>query len=612
LREAAVPRVQTLIEQALDYLRRNDTAPAENLLAQALAQDPQHCDTLHLYGQMRRVQNRFAEAEDFYRRALAIEPERAELHHHLGQLLVLTGRLDEAMASLREAIRLKPHFADAHLELGLALSRLERFADAEACYREVLRLQPNLLAAKQALSATLISLKRPKEAEAIARGALAQARSDPLHFATLEHNLAIALSEQRRYDEALVWFNQAQTIAPGLPRADYNRANTLQAMGRFGDAEGAYRQAVLRDPLDLKAHHSLNQLLYRLGRKDFLESYDTAATIYPQSPVLPTEKARLLFLADRYEEACEYFGRALSLAPDDLAASSGLASTFARLKEFDKAAATFERLTNLRPDDAQLRCSFADCLLRAGDWARALEEAEAAMARDPYYQSALALWGTALRGLDDPREQDLNDYDALVRISELEPPPGFSNMADFNAAIETYLATLHLDVREHINQTSRLGTKTLGTLFGAGHDLVERLKLRIDEAVSAYIARMKSNSDHPLFARKTDGFEYWGSWSTRLKDQGFHVNHVHPRGWISSAYYVAVPDAVADDGARQGWLKFGEPPFDAGLPDAIRRAVKPVPGQLVLFPSYMWHGTVPFHSAQTRTTIAFDVVPAAK
>ena len=33
------------------------------------------------------------------------------------------------------------------------------------------------------------------------------------------------------------------------------------------------------------------------------------------------------------------------------------------------------------------------------------------------------------------------------------------------------------------------------------------------------------------------------------------------------------------------------------------------PGRLVLFPSYMWHGTIPFHDAQPRTTIAFDVVP---
>ena len=30
---------------------------------------------------------------------------------------------------------------------------------------------------------------------------------------------------------------------------------------------------------------------------------------------------------------------------------------------------------------------------------------------------------------------------------------------------------------------------------------------------------------------------------------------------------------------------------------------------LVLFPSYFWHGTVPFVSDQPRLTVAFDAVP---
>jgi ectoine hydroxylase-related dioxygenase (phytanoyl-CoA dioxygenase family) len=78
-------------------------------------------------------------------------------------------------------------------------------------------------------------------------------------------------------------------------------------------------------------------------------------------------------------------------------------------------------------------------------------------------------------------------------------------------------------------------------------------------------------------------------------------------GWISSCYYVGLPAVVADENAQQGWIKFGEPNFKSGL--AIRRAIQPQAGRLVLFPSYMWHGTIPFRSSEKRTTIAFDVVP---
>jgi hypothetical protein len=121
---------------------------------------------------------------------------------------------------------------------------------------------------------------------------------------------------------------------------------------------------------------------------------------------------------------------------------------------------------------------------------------------------------------------------------------------------------------------------------------------------------MPRDEAHPLTGRRGAGFVFAGSWSSRLGDRGFHANHVHPEGWISSCYYVAVPDAVLDPSAKQGWIKFGEPSFKIAMQDTVRRTVQPVPGRLVLFPSYMWHGTNPFHAATARTTIAFDAVPA--
>jgi hypothetical protein len=182
-------------------------------------------------------------------------------------------------------------------------------------------------------------------------------------------------------------------------------------------------------------------------------------------------------------------------------------------------------------------------------------------------------------------------------------------MESFNAELNAYLDRIHPTTREYLAQSLRNGTQTPDRLFGAGHDLVERLQRRIREAIARYIADMKPDDKHPLLSRRARAFDYTGSWSSRLRDCGFHTNHVHPEGWISSCYYVALPPAVEDTKARQGWIKFGEPALDVTLKDPIRRAIQPKPGRLVLFPSYMWHGTVPFHDAHPRTTIAFDVVP---
>ena len=262
------------------------------------------------------------------------------------------------------------------------------------------------------------------------------------------------------------------------------------------------------------------------------------------------------------------------------------------------AMAAFDRLLAGETADADLYGCAAEAALLGGDPAKAAHLCERALALDATDQIALASLSIAWRLMADERDETLSGYDSLIRSFELEPPEGFSSMDDFNAELNAWLDSVHPDTREYLNQSLRGGTQTPDQIFGKGHELVEKLRVRIDEAVGRYIAEMKEDGSHPFLSRRARDFGYSGSWSSRLRDCGFHVNHIHPEGWISSCYYVAVPKAVEDQQQRQGWIKFGEPSFEVPLKDAIRRAIQPRPGRLVLFPSYMWHGTIPFHDAQ--------------
>jgi hypothetical protein len=94
-----------------------------------------------------------------------------------------------------------------------------------------------------------------------------------------------------------------------------------------------------------------------------------------------------------------------------------------------------------------------------------------------------------------------------------------------------------------------------------------------------------------------------GSWSVRLTQGGFHEPHIHNEGWLSSAFYVSLPQSA---GSRAGWLTIGEPQSVLGLDMQPRRVVEPRRGRLILFPSYLWHGTIPALPGE-RLTIAFDV-----
>lgn len=601
---------QPVLIQALDALNRNELVAAETALDQVLRAIPDEPDALQLLGLVRRAQNRPGDAEALYRQSLAARPAQPNVHHNLGNLLFAMGRSEEAAACQREAVRLKPNYVEAHYQLGLALHRLQQFDEAVAAFRTALRYQPNYMFGLQAMAASLSEGGKPKEAEAVLRRALQMGSKNPRQIAALQHNLGVALRMQRRYGEALALLDQAQAAVPDMPLADYNRAVTFEEMHRPDEAIYFYQQAIARDPLNVKAHHAMNQLLYRYGRDtEFLKSYDDAALLYPDQGALPLDKAMFLFFTSRFDEAREHFERAEKLLPDHVTPLTGLGMVHARQGDFGKAIDWHEKAAKLEPENSGAWTNFSETLIRAGEHKRAVQAAEEALAINPDNQYTLALWGTALRALNDGREEVLNDYESMVQAFDIEPPEGYSDIESFNRDLDTYLDRLHADKREYLAQSLRGGTQTPEDIFGKGHVLVDKLQERIDEAVARYIAGMKDDAEHPLFKRRRAGFSYTGSWSVRLRDCGFHANHVHPKGWISSAYYIALPETVADAQKKEGWIKFGEPDFDAPYPDAVKRAIQPRPGRLVLFPSYMWHGTIPFHSPANRTTIAFDAVP---
>ena len=570
------------IQQAANLVRQRQWPEAEAVLSQLLASHPGEPDGLQLLGLVRENQDRLAEAEPLFRQSLALRPKQPHVQVHLGRILAQTGRHAEAIEQLQSAGRAQPDLVDAFVILAQVQFTTGDLAGAEANYRSALRLNPASQVTLLGLGVLLNQMRRPAEAEPFLRTA-AENTSRP---------------------------------APWQAKVAASLGLSLDMQGKSAEAASAWRRAIALDPANVDAHRELNALLYRMGKaEDFLASYEEAARRLPPSHTaergaLLLQKGGFLIDAERFEEARDCFAQVAGIAPNSAGPQNGLAAAYAGLGRLDDAIVAYETSLRLQPEDMGTRIRLACVLLQADDAKRALRLTEEVMPARPLDQAALAVHELALRANDDPRAQRLADYEHHIQIFDLDPPQGFSTMADFNAALNAHLDTLHTDLREHVDQTLRHGTQTAPSLLRGRNPLLIALRQRIDEAVAAYIAGMPRDESHPLTGRRGNGFAFAGSWSSRLHDCGFHANHVHPKGWISSCYYVAVPDAALDQSAKQGWIKFGEPSFAAVLRDPVRRAIQPVPGRLVLFPSYMWHGTIPFRAAAARTTIAFDAIPA--
>lgn len=584
------------LHHAMALARGRRPGPAETILLRVLDLAPEHPDALQLLGMIARKAGRHAEAVAFFNRSLAVAPAQPHVHNNLGNSLVDLGDSGGAIQTYRAALRLAPAYDEARVNLAIALLAAGDAADACATLAPVLRRDPRNASAWAIEGQARRALGEFESAITAFRTALTLR---PDHAATL-HNLGVALRLAARPDEALPLLRRAIEVDPARPEIAYTLGHCLQDLGQIDTAILAYQRAIALRPTDRQAHRSLSGLLWRQGRTDtWLASYRSALAH------AAADQGLLCDLADRLLLAGDAASAATLLAPHAEGAGPELHYQLGRahwsLGQADTALARFDAAPGFAP--AVREAARARIILDRP--AEALTQLAPLLAENPLDQQALALQGLGWRLTGDPRESWLHDAERLISASLLSPPGG--DVASFNVRLDAALTPLHRDQRYPLEQTLRGGTQTSDDLFALPDPLIATVRSMIEARVKAWIAALPEDPTHPFLRRNTGRFAFSGSWSVRLRTTGFHENHIHPEGWISACYYVALPDAVARD--QQGWLKFGESGLRLGARERISRMVRPEPGLLVLFPSYFYHGTVPFDDAGHRTTIAFDIVP---
>ncbi|WP_199502928.1 putative 2OG-Fe(II) oxygenase [Qipengyuania sp. YIM B01966] len=239
-------------------------------------------------------------------------------------------------------------------------------------------------------------------------------------------------------------------------------------------------------------------------------------------------------------------------------------------------------------------------LLRFGRADEAATLLEPHIARDHRH----LLWpylSLAWRSIGDPRGHWLEGTPELVGVYDLG-----ARITAIPGLVD-HLRSLHFATAQPLDQSVRGGTQTDGNLLLRDDPPIRALRAVLLETVASHIASLPAAvPDHPTLLPRRQPLRIAGSWSVRLTDGGYHTDHIHGRGWFSSALYLVVPDLeAAGQDTHAGWLSLGE---SRDLVPALApvRLVEPRLGRLVLFPSTMWHGTRPF-AAGERMTVAFDI-----
>jgi tetratricopeptide (TPR) repeat protein len=425
-----------------------------------------------------------------------------------------------------------------------------------------------------------------------------------------QHNIAAVLGDLRRFAEAKAATERAFARGTDAPETWLVHARALVGLGELDAAEAAFEEALARRGDYADAHRDLAQLVWmRTGDAGAaLRRLDGAIARAPGALALRLVRAKGLEFVGDLAGAAAAVEAGLRVNPGDVALRLAAAHVAGLRGQVEEAAEHAAVAAAVAPSDPAVAAALCAAWLGLGAAAEAAQLAEAMRARAPHNQMAWALQATAWRLVGDPRWRALWDFDRTVRSFVIPTPAGWTDLPAYLADLRGALLELHGELRTHpLEQSLRGGSQTTQNLQMSEHPALRAFFEVIDTPLRQYITSLEREGG-PLQARNTGGWRVKGAWSVRLRPGGSHVDHVHTEGWISSAFYVEVPTAV-DGPDRQGWLRFGQPPFPTRPALEAGLFVKPAPGSLVLFPSYLWHGTVPFVTDETRLTIAMDFLP---
>lgn len=425
-------------------------------------------------------------------------------------------------------------------------------------------------------------------------------------------DLAAAQTNLGQLDAAAESFERVLALQPGHVLALHSLGQIRHQRGEFAAAVECYRRALAIEPGRAALHKGLGASLGALGRADeAADAYRQALAIEPNERSLLIELGFIERGRGRLAEALDCFRRAVELEPSDGATFNLIGMIHTERGETEAAATAYQHAIAIRPDLVGARVNLARLRITAGEAAAALEAAEGALQIDPYNCSALSDKGIALHELGRAAESDaLFDYDRFVQARRLTPPQGFEDMAAFNAALAEAVRLHPTLVPETPHLATRGGLQTREVFDG--NEPLESLRRLISAALDDYIAALPLDPSHPITARRRQDYKMTG-WGVVLGNQGHQLAHMHAGAWISGVYYVALPPGTgASEDEKSGWLEFGRcnDIFRLERPPRLH-TVRPEEGLLVLFPSFFWHGTIPFESAAPRISIAFDTYDLA-
>ncbi len=515
---------------------------------------------------------RWAHAEDLCRQVLAAQPQNLDALNLMGLIFREIGDRAKARAWLEQAIQVDPNFVEARSNLGTLLREMGLGAEAEVQFQAALEINPD-------------------------------------HVLSL-YNLGVLYQQRFQLQQALTCYQRVIEIQPQLADAHNNLGTVLRGLGRPQAAVESYQRALaLRE--DPRAITNLGNALRKLGDLEGAKAaYEQALTWDPGFSLAYNNLGNTLRDLGQLSMAIHRYRQALQLRPRYVNALIHLGSALVEAEEWEAAAEQLQLALTYQPDSLRALIALAELQITQGDLQTALETCQQGLDHDPENRLLLALKTVIYSEMgDQSTRQDLVRFESLIQVRQPDPPAGYEDLNAFHQDLIQVLQDHPTLVWERPPQSTRSGSQT-GNLVEDLTDPLPALRGMITEQAQQGVQSLTADPDHPFLKDLPEELRLTDLWGVVIKTGGHQTPHIHPSAWLSGVYYLAVPETISpEDAEGKGWIEFGQAPdrFRCQSTQQTHR-ICPEVGKMILFPSYLYHHTIPHPGEQERISVAFDLV----
>lgn len=302
-------------------------------------------------------------------------------------------RFDDALQALERVLQLgAAHPARVLNNRGNALVRLRRMEPAFNNYRRAIEIDPNLIEPKINSGNVFMLAGQPQQALASFQETL----HDHEDLPGLHANIAAALTEMQRYDEAIAACDRAIALEPGHARALSTKGRALLAIGNAEDALVALQDALLRRPDHIEALVYRGLVLNQLDRlDDALGTFNLVLQLAERHPDAHHGRGIVLYRKDLLGDALSEFERAVAIEPRHADAENSRGNAYMELQDYAAALESYNRVLTLRPDDPDALNNRGNALAQMRRTMEAIDSFDAALRIAPNHADALYNRGVA-------------------------------------------------------------------------------------------------------------------------------------------------------------------------------------------------------------------------